>query len=93
MDLDLLLNEICANKFAQLPFWCNGYVKDGIAVLVCCALNGHHSVTTYEWIRDESPINNLFSIVYTDLSGKYKCSMQSSLGINIREFDVIGKLV
>ena len=77
---------------AEFTFWCGGYARDDVGLLVCCALNCYHAITTYKWIRNGTPvIGNPYSVLYVNTSGKYECVMETEQGdLKTQEFDVIG---
>jgi len=65
------LTDAVSHTVTEFTFWCGGYARDGVTVLVCCALNCYQSVTCYKWMKDDIPIGNPFAILYTEKSGKY----------------------
>ena len=77
---------------ADFTFWSGAHAQDGVAVLVCFALNCYHSVTTYTWYHDDNVIvGNSHLVFYAERSGKYTCIMQSVGGIEkAQDFSVLG---
>lgn len=68
----------------------DGCVQNGVAVLVCFALNGFHPITTYKWYSDDDivMVTNPFPVLYTEEIGNYKCIMESE---KVHEFTAVGK--
>ena len=77
---------------AEFSYWSGGYVRDGVAVLVCFALNSYHSVTTYKWYHNGAvDVCNTYPLLYAKISGLYKCVMESMGGIEkMQKFTVLG---
>lgn len=53
-----------------------------MAVLVCCALDGYHSVCTYVWSRNNEPLDENYAVLYTQVIGVYECTMTGKVGAN-----------
>ena len=77
---------------AEFSYWSGGYVRDGVAVLVCFALNSYHSVTTYKWCHNGTPdVCNPYPLLYAETCGLYECVMESIGGIEkVHKFTVLG---
>lgn len=77
---------------AEFNFWSGGYARDGVALLVCFALNSYHSVTTYKWYNNSTMIvENPYPLLYVERSGHYKCAMNSLDDIErMQDFTVLG---
>lgn len=84
--------NIYVDTDAEFTFWSGAHAQDGVAVLVCFALNCYHSVTTYTWYHDDDVIiGNSYPVFYAERSGKYTCIMQSDGGIEkAQDFSVLG---
>ena len=56
---------------AELTCWCGGYAKDSVAILVCFAMNGYHSLVQYKWYHDKREmVENTYPAKET---GMYEC--------------------
>jgi len=56
--------------------WCGGFSEpnDGVGALVCVALNGYHSISTYQWYNEgEEMRNETYPSLYVIRPGKYWC--------------------
>ena len=80
----------CAGE--EYRYWSGGYARCGVACLVCFALNGYHSETTYNWYDlDSWMATNPYPLLYTSKAGKYKCVMESGQVQHTQMFHVLGR--
>lgn len=48
--------------------------QDHVALLVCVALNGYHSVVSYQWSEDGVEMKGeTYPLLYTSVCGKHTC--------------------
>lgn len=70
-------------KFAgsKLEIWTATEVsqEDHIALLVCVAENGYHSLATYTWQKDGEYLRNEnHPLLYVNTVGKFECTVSAS---------------
>ena len=62
--------------------------------MVCCALDGYHSVCTYVWRCNTKLLDESCAVMYTQAIGVYKCTMTARVGASIvvktQSFEVKG---
>ena len=59
---------------AELTCWCGDYAKDSVAVLVCFAMNGYHSLVQYKWYHDKREmVENTYPVLCPKETGMYEC--------------------
>ena len=68
--------DIVRHAGAKFEFWAGCYAQDGIALLVCVAINGFHPYTVYEWYKDGLKLGDeKFPVLYATASGNYLCRL------------------
>ncbi len=67
----------CNHFYTGIPYsqWKGAYIRNGVALLACVAINGFHSVTTtYKWSRDGYVMQGEnYPVVYVEVPGIYGC--------------------
>lgn len=65
--------------------------QDHVALLVCVALNGYHSVVSYQWSEDGVEMKGeTYPLLYTSVIGKYTCRVTSKMKVIERHFETRG---
>ena len=65
--------------------------EDYIALLMCVALDGHHSIASYQWRRNGCDLlSEVHPLLYTCMVGKYTCCVTSKEQSVKRYFEVKG---
>ena len=70
---------------ASFSLWTGGIASavDGVAVLVCVAMNGFHSKVSYQWYSKAGVLNMaIHPVIYVESPGDYRCVVT---GKNIEE--------
>ena len=65
--------------------------EDGVALLICVATRGHHSVVSYQWSKNGCDLlGEVHPLLYATTVGKYTCSVTSPKESAKRLFEVTG---
>lgn len=73
---------------ASFSLWTGGIASavDGVAVLVCVAMNGFHSKMSYQWYSKAGILNMAtHPVIYVECPGDYSCVVT---GENVEEKQV-----
>ena len=79
---------------AQFQIWSSGFasLKDGVAVLVCCAVEGFHPLVKYEWKKDGLVMGGeTYPLVFVEVPGKVVCTVTGRDTHAECSFEVVGK--
>ena len=78
---------------SQITLWCgvDTSPEDGVALLICVATRGHHSVVSYQWSKNGCDLlGEVHPLLYATTVGKYTCSVTSPKESAKRLFEVTG---
>lgn len=65
-----LLQEQTLLDFAV---WHDCYSDTRVAVMVCVAMEGYHSLVTYQWLKEDDELSSeTFPVIYTSDPGTYR---------------------
>ena len=57
--------------------WTNGFAYHNVAVLVCVAQGGFHSISKYQWYYNGSVMEEeCYPVIYMSKCGKYRCEVR-----------------
>ena len=66
--------------------------QDGVAVLVCCAIEGFHPLVKYEWKKDGVVMQGeTYPLVFVEVPGKVVCTVTGRDVQAECSFEVVGK--
>jgi len=77
----------------QLTLWCgvDSSQEDHVALLMCVATSGHHSIASYQWSKDGCDLlGEVHPLLYATKAGKYTCILASNNKSAERLFEVKG---
>lgn len=80
----------------QLSLWTGVKIsqQDHVALLMCVALNGYHSVVSYQWSENGADMKGeVYPLLYTSSFGKFVCRVSSTMKTIERRFETKGTLI
>ena len=78
---------------SQLRIWTAAEVSqdDYVALLMCVAVDGYHSLTSYQWRKDgENILNEIYPLFYATTIGSYDCFVSAMSQTAKCSFEVKG---
>ena len=86
---------LCVLMFlgAQLSLWTGAEAsqQDYVALLMCVAMDGYHSLVSYQWSRNGADMTGeIHPLLYTAMVGKYTCKVTNKTTSKERHFVVKG---
>ena len=64
---------------------------DHVALLMCVAVNGYHSVVSYQWSKNGAEMNGeVYPLLYISAFGRYTCRVSSELKALEHHFETKG---
>lgn len=65
--------------------------EDRVALLMCVATSGHHSIASYQWSKNGCDlVGEVHPLLYATTVGKYTCNVTSNQKSAKRQFEVTG---
>jgi len=65
--------------------------QDYVALLMCIAVGGYHSVASYQWSKDGLEMEEeVYPLIYTAAAGKYSCNVTTAGMSMEHHFEVTG---
>jgi len=90
----ILLFSIHLTLGSQLTLWCgvDSSQEDHVALLMCVATSGHHSIASYQWSKKDGCdlLGEVHPLLYATKVGKYTCIVTSNNKSVERLFEVKG---
>ena len=78
---------------AQLSLWTGAEASQQyyVALLMCVAMDGYHSLVSYQWSRNAADMTGeIHPLLYTAMVGKYTCKVTNKTTSTERHFVVKG---
>ena len=68
--------------------------QDHIALLMCVALDGYHSVVSYQWIENGAEMKGeVYPLLYVSAFGRYTCRVLNGMKTVERHFETKGIII